>query len=158
RQFRGAQRRRLRAVDRARIRTVDRGGGVRNRLCAVRSASRRVLAHEGVGQRRQDQRLRRDALPRIRAGPIVTIAAVLLVALAVPAVTTCAYLLVMSLLSRAPAPSVRGARFEERMKCFEERTQCFEERMKCFDVIVPAHDEAASIAAVVADLQRIEWP
>ena len=34
----------------------------------------------------------------------------------------------------------------------------FEDRTQCFDVIVPAHDEAASVASVVEDLQRIDWP
>lgn len=64
----------------------------------------------------------------------------LLLTLALPAVATGLYLLRFTLLSGAPAAALRSAR-----------------RMR-FDVIVPAHDEAAVIAGVVANLLRLDWP
>jgi cellulose synthase/poly-beta-1,6-N-acetylglucosamine synthase-like glycosyltransferase len=70
----------------------------------------------------------------------VTAANVLFVVLAVPAVSTCVYLLTLTLLSRKPASPPRP---KARVR---------------FDVIVPAHDEAATIAAVIESLQRIDWP
>lgn len=64
----------------------------------------------------------------------------ILFALALPAACASVYLLLLTLLSRAspsPRPSSRRLRF---------------------DVIVPAHDEANGIAAVVASLRRLDWP
>lgn len=64
----------------------------------------------------------------------------LLFALALPTAAACLYLLVFTLLSQQPPPGPRSSR-----------------RMK-FDIIVPAHDEAAVIGAVVASLKRLDWP
>lgn len=64
----------------------------------------------------------------------------LLLVLALPALAVGLYLLRFTLLSGAPAPALRSAR-----------------RLR-FDVIVPAHDEAAVIAGVVASLLRLDWP
>lgn len=63
-----------------------------------------------------------------------------LFALALPVGATCLYLLLLTLLSRAPpalAPSSRRLRF---------------------DIIVPAHNEAAVIERVLASLRRLDWP
>lgn len=63
-----------------------------------------------------------------------------LVLLAVPAVASCAYLLLLTLLSgktRAPSAPSRTLRF---------------------DVIVPAHNEEALIGRVVRNLRGIDWP
>jgi len=67
-------------------------------------------------------------------------AELLFLLLALPLAAACAYLLVLTLLSRAPPPPPAPVR----------RTR--------FDIVVPAHDEAAGIAAVVASLLRIDWP
>lgn len=64
----------------------------------------------------------------------------LLFAIALPAAAACLYLLAFTLLSQRPAPGPRSSR-----------------RLR-FDVIVPAHDEAAIIAGVVASLRRLDWP
>jgi cellulose synthase/poly-beta-1,6-N-acetylglucosamine synthase-like glycosyltransferase len=64
----------------------------------------------------------------------------LLLALALPATLSVLYLLLLTLLSRAPeqpAPAPRGLRF---------------------DIVVPAHDEASAIAAVVRNLLQMDWP
>ncbi len=64
----------------------------------------------------------------------------LLIVLAVPAVFSCVYLLVLTLLSaQVPVPprSTRTLRF---------------------DVIVPAHNESAVIARTLASLKKIDWP
>jgi cellulose synthase/poly-beta-1,6-N-acetylglucosamine synthase-like glycosyltransferase len=60
--------------------------------------------------------------------------------LALPCIATALYLLLLTLLSRAPptlAPASRRWRF---------------------DVVVPAHDEAVVIAAALASLRRLDWP
>ena len=68
------------------------------------------------------------------------LATVALCVLAVPALGACLYLLVLTLLSNAlplPPPPPRRLRF---------------------DIIVPAHNEAESIARVIASLLKIDWP
>lgn len=68
------------------------------------------------------------------------LAHVLLAALAVPALASCAYLFVLTLLSAdLPAP----ARSSRRLR---------------FDVVVPAHNEAAGIHRTLASLGRLDWP
>jgi 1,2-diacylglycerol 3-beta-glucosyltransferase len=63
-----------------------------------------------------------------------------LLLLAVPAVASCVYLLLLTLLSgKTPAPSAPS-------------------RTLRFDVIVPAHDEEALIGRVVRNLRGIDWP
>lgn len=64
----------------------------------------------------------------------------LLAVLAAPAVLASLYLLVLTLLSGAPAVPRRSSRSWR------------------FDVVVPAHDEAPIIEAVVANLLRLDWP
>ena len=64
----------------------------------------------------------------------------LLLALAVPAAGSCLYLLVLTLLSArgaVPPRSSRGMRF---------------------DVVIPAHNEAAGIAAAVTSVRGVDWP
>ncbi len=71
---------------------------------------------------------------------LYSLAAAGLLLLALPAALSSLYLLALTLLSAPlprPPPSAR-------------RT--------CFDVIVPAHNEAAGIAATVANLRRLDWP
>jgi 1,2-diacylglycerol 3-beta-glucosyltransferase len=71
----------------------------------------------------------------------VTFAAyVLLLAIAVPAVAACAYLLLLTALSQRAAPMF------PRSKALK------------FDVIVPAHNEASVIERTVASLRKIDWP
>jgi cellulose synthase/poly-beta-1,6-N-acetylglucosamine synthase-like glycosyltransferase len=68
------------------------------------------------------------------------IASLFLLALAIPATLSCAYLMGLTLLSarpRAPLPDSRDLRF---------------------DVIVPAHNEAAIIERTIASLLRMSWP
>lgn len=71
----------------------------------------------------------------------MTIAAhLILLTLALPAALTATYLLLLTLLSRAPArlpPASRNLRF---------------------DIVVPAHNEAPAIAAVVGNLRQLDWP
>lgn len=63
-----------------------------------------------------------------------------LVVLALPAVFSCAYLALLTLLSwRLPSP----ARSSRRV---------------CFDVIVPAHNEEAGITRIIASLLAMDWP
>jgi glycosyltransferase involved in cell wall biosynthesis len=65
---------------------------------------------------------------------------IVLLLLAVPAVLSCAYLLLATVLSfRLPAPR-RSARILR------------------FDLIVPAHEEAPVIARTVLSLGRLDWP
>jgi hypothetical protein len=64
----------------------------------------------------------------------------LLLAIAVPAVLATSYLLLLTLLSWKPSPPAAAARTLR------------------FDCIVPAHNEASGIAAVVTNLARIDWP
>jgi len=64
----------------------------------------------------------------------------ILLALALPATAVGLYLLLLTLLSRAPAAALRSSR-----------------RLR-FDVIVPAHNEAATIEGVVANLRKLDWP
>ncbi|MGB5082055.1 MAG: glycosyltransferase family 2 protein [Burkholderiales bacterium] len=68
------------------------------------------------------------------------IATLILLMLALPATASSLYLLLFTLLSRAPPASLRSS------------------RRLTFDVIVPAHDEAAAIESVVASLRRLDWP
>ncbi len=60
--------------------------------------------------------------------------------LALPAIAVSLYLLLFTLLSRDPTVIPRSSR-----------------RLR-FDVIVPAHNEAAVIEAVVASLRKLDWP
>ena len=71
---------------------------------------------------------------------MVTLAHVLLAALAVPAAAACAYLGVLTLLSGGLPLPPRSSR-----------------RLR-FDVIVPAHNEAAMIGRSLASLRRLDWP
>ncbi len=71
---------------------------------------------------------------------MTTIANLVLFALALPAIAVSLYLLLLTLLSAAPAVALRSSR-----------------RLR-FDVIVPAHNEAAVIEGVVASLRRLVWP
>jgi cellulose synthase/poly-beta-1,6-N-acetylglucosamine synthase-like glycosyltransferase len=64
----------------------------------------------------------------------------LLLALALPALAASLYLLLFTLLSAAPPPVPRSSR-----------------RLR-FDLIVPAHNEASIIGAVVANLLKLDWP
>jgi 1,2-diacylglycerol 3-beta-glucosyltransferase len=64
----------------------------------------------------------------------------LLLVLGLPAAAFTGYLLVLTMLSRAPPPWPKSARALR------------------FDVVVPAHNEESAIAGVVANLQRIDWP
>ena len=66
--------------------------------------------------------------------------AVLSWGLAVPATLACTYLLILTLFSRRPSAPEGSS------------------RTLFFDVIVPAHNEAAHIAATVDNLQSIDWP
>ncbi|HUP91098.1 MAG TPA: glycosyltransferase family 2 protein [Solimonas sp.] len=68
-------------------------------------------------------------------------AALILLALAAPAVLACTYLLLLTLLSAAPRRAREPASHHRR-----------------FDVVVPAHDEAAGIARTVASLRALDWP
>ena len=63
-----------------------------------------------------------------------------LLAAAMPAVLSCAYLLLATLLSARPRPPPPSSR-----------------RLR-FDVFVPAHDEASVIARTVTNLRRLAWP
>ena len=64
----------------------------------------------------------------------------LLAALALPATFSCAYLTLLTLLSRQLPASGRSS------------------RQLRFDVVVPAHDEEAGIARTVASLLAMDWP
>ena len=64
----------------------------------------------------------------------------ILFVLALPAAAASSYLLLFTLLSRAPPGPLRSSR-----------------RVR-FDVVVPAHDEAAGIAGAVAGLRKLDWP
>lgn len=64
----------------------------------------------------------------------------ILFALALPATAASLYLLALTLLSQKQSMTPRSSR-----------------RLR-FDVIVPAHDEAANIEAVVANLRQLDWP
>jgi cellulose synthase/poly-beta-1,6-N-acetylglucosamine synthase-like glycosyltransferase len=63
-----------------------------------------------------------------------------LLAVALPAVLACGYLLFFTLLSARQAPPARSSR-----------------RLR-FDVFVPAHNEEAVIARTVANLRQLDWP
>jgi cellulose synthase/poly-beta-1,6-N-acetylglucosamine synthase-like glycosyltransferase len=71
---------------------------------------------------------------------MTAIANLVLLALALPATAASAYLLLFTLLSRAPPAALRSSR-----------------RLR-FDVVVPAHDEAAGIEGVVSGLRKLDWP
>src|SRR4029077_10387036 len=108
---------------------------------AARAASRRVLVAQGIGQRRKDVDIPGLALPRIRRHARVTaLLNLILFVLALPAAAVSLYLLLFTLLSRAPPAALRSSR-----------------RLR-FDVVVPAHDEALAIEGVVANLRKLDWP
>ncbi|HME39214.1 MAG TPA: glycosyltransferase family 2 protein [Steroidobacteraceae bacterium] len=65
---------------------------------------------------------------------------VLLLAIAVPAVAACAYLLLLTLLSQQLEPMSPRSRTLK------------------FDLIVPAHNEASVIERTVSSLRKIDWP
>ncbi len=65
---------------------------------------------------------------------------VIFLAVALPALLACLYLLLLTLLSAAPRPAPVSS------------------RQLRFDIIVPAHDEAAVIERTVASLSRLDWP
>ncbi len=65
---------------------------------------------------------------------------VLLALIAIPAVTACAYLLILTLLSQRVEPLIPRSRTLK------------------FDVIVPAHNEAGVIERTVCSLHKIDWP
>lgn len=71
---------------------------------------------------------------------MIFIANLLLSCVALPAILPCAYLLMLTLLSRRPATPVLLRR--------ELR----------FDLIVPAHNESAIIARTIASLKNVDWP
>lgn len=71
---------------------------------------------------------------------MTSITNLVLFALALPAAAASLYLLFFTLLSGAPAAPLRSSR-----------------RLR-FDLIVPAHNEAAIIENVVANLRRLDWP
>jgi 1,2-diacylglycerol 3-beta-glucosyltransferase len=71
---------------------------------------------------------------------MTTIVNLILLVLALPATAVSLYLLILTLLSRAPPPALRSSR-----------------RLR-FDIIVPAHNEAAVIEGVVASLRNLDWP
>jgi cellulose synthase/poly-beta-1,6-N-acetylglucosamine synthase-like glycosyltransferase len=71
---------------------------------------------------------------------MTTLANLILFALALPAAAASLYLLLLTLLSRAPPAAPRSSR-----------------RLR-FDVVVPAHNEAAVIQRVVANLRKLDWP
>ncbi len=71
---------------------------------------------------------------------MITITHWVLFALALPATAVSLYLLLFTLLSRAPAAALRST------------------RPMRFDVIVPAHNEAAVIEGVVGSLRKLDWP
>jgi 1,2-diacylglycerol 3-beta-glucosyltransferase len=71
---------------------------------------------------------------------VIELDRILLVVLAVPAILSCAYLVLFTLLSwrtQVPARSLQKV---------------------CFDVIVPAHNEELNIARTVASLLQMDWP
>lgn len=71
---------------------------------------------------------------------MLALAHLLLAALAIPALATCAYLFGLTLLSaRLPLPPRSS-------------------RQLRFDVVVPAHNEASRIARSLASLRRLDWP
>lgn len=65
---------------------------------------------------------------------------VLLLLIAIPAVMACAYLFVLTMLSRQLIPLSPSSRTLR------------------FDIIVPAHDEASVIERTVSSLLKIDWP
>ena len=70
----------------------------------------------------------------------VTLAQLLLAALALPALGACTYLLILTLLSaRLPVPPRSSRRLR-------------------FDVVVPAHNESVRIARSLASLRGLDWP
>jgi glycosyltransferase involved in cell wall biosynthesis len=71
---------------------------------------------------------------------VIFAAYVLLLAIAIPAVAACAYLLFLTALSQRVAPMI------PRSKTLK------------FDIIVPAHNEASVIERTVASLRKIDWP
>jgi cellulose synthase/poly-beta-1,6-N-acetylglucosamine synthase-like glycosyltransferase len=71
---------------------------------------------------------------------MTAIANLILFGLALPAIAACLYLLVLTLLSGTRPLAQRSSRRPH------------------FDVIVPAHNEAATIEAVIASLRRLDWP
>jgi cellulose synthase/poly-beta-1,6-N-acetylglucosamine synthase-like glycosyltransferase len=75
---------------------------------------------------------------------MIALAHLLLAVLATPAVAACLYLFCLTWLSRAPAPiPPTAARLPRPLR---------------FDVVIPAHDEVAVIAAAVGSLRALDWP
>ncbi len=68
------------------------------------------------------------------------IADLILLLLALPAAAASLYLLVFTLLSQAQSTMMRSTRH------------------LCFDIVIPAHNEAAVIEAVIANVSEIDWP
>ena len=71
---------------------------------------------------------------------MTNVAHLILFIIALPAIATCGYLLLFTLLSGTPAVPPR---YSKRLR---------------FEIIVPAHNEAVSIGRVIRSLQRIDWP
>ncbi len=71
--------------------------------------------------------------------PVILLEAAVLV-VAVPVLAACGYLLLLTLLSKRPAPPASGA-----------------PTLK-FDVVVPAHNEEEGITRTVANLSAMDWP
>ena len=148
-----------RVLLRARVPLRARGGRPRGR--AERARGRRDLRRAGV-RRHGPQQLDGHVLPRDgprglveargrggrlpapghRAGVAVIALDLALALLALPVLAASAYLAALAAAARAPAPEPRGGR-PPRIR---------------FDVIVPAHDEEAGVAATVASLLGVDYP
>ncbi len=76
----------------------------------------------------------------VALSPASFVFCVLLIAIAIPAVISCAYVLVLTMLSQRLEPLIPSLRTLQ------------------FDIIVPAHDEASVIERTVASLRKIDWP
>jgi cellulose synthase/poly-beta-1,6-N-acetylglucosamine synthase-like glycosyltransferase len=68
------------------------------------------------------------------------VAHIFFAALALPAIATSLYLLAATVLSRATPHLVESSRSQR------------------FDIVIPAHNEAATIASVILGLQHLDWP
>ncbi|MCR4348076.1 MAG: glycosyltransferase family 2 protein [Sulfuricaulis sp.] len=71
---------------------------------------------------------------------MTTMAHLILFVLALPATAVSLYLLLFTLLSRAPPAALRSSR-----------------RLR-FDIVIPAHNEATVIESVIASLRQLDWP
>ena len=76
----------------------------------------------------------------VASSPVSSFVCILLVVMAIPAVISCAYVLMLTLLSKRLKPLSPSSRTLQ------------------FDIIVPAHDEASVIERTVASLRQIDWP